>query len=111
MASPNHAWWDGMYLVGRNFYSRFVPEARAAAGAESMTIVDARLDAGSHHDWLNGTDRPNPILGYVPPPPAPDAAPAEAAAGGAGPAPAAGSGDLAGGQAPASSTAEAGDGD
>ena len=26
MASPNHAWWEGMYLVGRNFYGRFLPQ-------------------------------------------------------------------------------------
>ena len=25
MASPNHAWWEGMYVVGRNFYARFLP--------------------------------------------------------------------------------------
>jgi hypothetical protein len=68
MASPNHAWWEGMYLVGRNFYSRFLPEARAVAGAEASAIVDARLQQGRHHAWLADTEKANPILGYLPAP-------------------------------------------
>ncbi len=42
MASPNHAWWEGMYLVGRNFYSRFLPEARAAAGERAAELVEVQ---------------------------------------------------------------------
>jgi hypothetical protein len=77
MASPNHAWWEGMYVVGRNFYSRFLPEARAVAGAQAAEIVDARIAAGEHHAWLRDSARHNPILGYEPPPePEPEAAPA-----------------------------------
>jgi hypothetical protein len=69
MASPNHAWWEGMYLVGRNFYSRFLPEARAIAGDQAAEIVDAVLGDSTHHGWLADTSASNPILGYVPPPP------------------------------------------
>jgi len=70
MASPNHAWWEGMYLVGRNFYSRFLPQARAVAGAQAAEIVDARLQDSEHHEWLAAPMQHNPILGYTPPPPA-----------------------------------------
>ena len=66
MASPNHAWWDGMYLVGRNFYSRFLPEARRVAGAQSAPIVDALLNESEHHAWLARPEDSNPILGYRP---------------------------------------------
>jgi len=69
MASPNHAWWEGMYLVGRNFYSRFLPEARAVAGDQAAAIVDARLENSEHHAWLADPSAHNPILGYEPPPP------------------------------------------
>jgi len=68
MASPNHAWWDGMYLVGRNFYSRFLPEARAIAGDRAAELVDAHLETGGHHRWLDDPRQANPILGYVPSP-------------------------------------------
>ena len=62
MASPNHTWWEGMYLVGRNFYSRFLPQARAAAGDRSAALVDAQL-TGDHHQWLTDPAAGNPILG------------------------------------------------
>jgi len=69
MASPNHAWWEGMYLVGRNFYSRFLPEARALAGSRAGELVDSRLADGKHHAWLRNPRQPSPILGYAPPEP------------------------------------------
>ena len=75
MASPNHAWWEGMYLVGRNFYSRFLPEARAIAGERAAELVDARLADGGQHAWLSQPQQHNPILGYVPPAPALEPAP------------------------------------
>jgi hypothetical protein len=77
MASPNHAWWEGMYQVGRNFYSRFLPEARAVAGDDAPALVDALLGDDGRHAWLSRTDQSNPILGYVPPPP-PDPEPVPA---------------------------------
>ncbi len=67
MASPRHAWWEGMYLVGRNFYARFLPEARAAAGDRAADLVDAHL-AGEHHRWLREPDTASPILGLSPGP-------------------------------------------
>jgi hydroxylamine dehydrogenase len=66
MASPNHAWWEGMYLVGRNFYSRFLPEARAVAGDQAAELVDAHIDGAAGHAWLTAPQQGNPILGYMP---------------------------------------------
>ena len=87
MASPNHAWWEGMYLVGRNFYSRFLPEARAIAGERAAELVDGHIDGAAGHAWLAATEQANPILGWMPPAPesepepaAPDAADGDGAA-------------------------------
>jgi hydroxylamine dehydrogenase len=63
MASPNHAWWEGMYLVGRNFYGRFLPQVREAAGAEAQAIIDRHLTDEAGHGWLAHPDQVNPILG------------------------------------------------
>ncbi|WPL19312.1 Hydroxylamine oxidoreductase precursor [Thiorhodovibrio winogradskyi] len=68
MMSPNHAWWEGMYLVGRNFYSRFLPEARAVAGGAAAELVDSVLARSDHHRWQSSPDAANPILGWSPPP-------------------------------------------
>jgi hydroxylamine dehydrogenase len=76
MMSPNHAWWEGMYLVGRNFYSRFLPEARAAAGERAAELVDAHIDGAEGHAWLARSGVANPILGWMPPAPPPAEAPA-----------------------------------
>ncbi len=40
MMSPNHAWWEGMYVVGRNFYSRFLPQLREVAGADAEALIE-----------------------------------------------------------------------
>ncbi len=75
MASPNHAWWEGMYLVGRNFYSRFLPQVREVAGAgRGAELIARHLQDVAGHAWLQQPERGNPILGY--PPPAPAAVPA-----------------------------------
>ncbi len=63
MGSPNHAWWEGMYVVGRNFYSRFLPQVRAVAGDQADEILSTHLDQAVGHEWLSEPDRPNPILG------------------------------------------------
>jgi hydroxylamine dehydrogenase len=78
MMSPNHAWWEGMYLVGRNFYSRFLPEARAAAGERAAELVDVHIEGAAGHAWLARTGEASSILGWMPPapPPAPVAEPA-----------------------------------
>ncbi|MCG6861178.1 MAG: hypothetical protein LJE70_07880 [Chromatiaceae bacterium] len=64
MASPNHAWWEGMYLVGRNFYSRFLPQVRDVAGADAQDIIDRHVMAKERHQWLQNPNWPNPILGF-----------------------------------------------
>lgn len=64
MMSPNHAWWEGMYLVGRNFYSRFLPEVRQVAGADAEEIIKRHLGGSGHHDWLDRPEAGNPILGF-----------------------------------------------
>ena len=64
MASPNHAWWEGMYLVSRNFYGKFLPEARQEAGAGAQAILDRHLTDASGHGWLAQPDWTNPILGF-----------------------------------------------
>ncbi|MBK1703820.1 hypothetical protein CKO40_04490 [Halochromatium glycolicum] len=79
MASANHAWWEGMYLVGRNFYSRFLPEARAVAGDQAAAIIDPVLAESGKHEWLDAPSQANPILGWMPPPaPAADPMPVPA---------------------------------
>jgi hydroxylamine dehydrogenase len=67
MASPNHAWWEGMYVVGRNFYSRFLPQVRQLAGAQAQELIERHLSAASGHEWLAQPQRTNPILGYPAP--------------------------------------------
>ncbi|MEN8176307.1 MAG: multiheme c-type cytochrome [Pseudomonadota bacterium] len=65
MASPNHAWWEGMYQVGRNFYSKFLPQVREVAGEEKGEALIARhLSESGHHAWLENPEKANPILGY-----------------------------------------------
>ncbi len=63
MGSPNHAWWEGMYVVGRNFYSRFLPQVKALAGDQAAEILSAHLDNAVGHDWLAEPNNHNPILG------------------------------------------------
>ncbi|WP_462328769.1 multiheme c-type cytochrome [Thiohalocapsa halophila] len=87
MMSPNHAWWEGMYVVGRNFYSRFLPEARAVAGEQAAALVDAHIDGADDHAWLANQGEGNPILGWMPPPPPEPAASADADAESTAPAP------------------------
>jgi hypothetical protein len=80
MMSPNHAWWEGMYMVGRNFYSRFLPEARAAAGDRVAKLVDAHIDGAEGHAWLARGGEGNPILGWMPPEPEPTPVPEQSPA-------------------------------
>jgi hypothetical protein len=67
MASPNHAWWEGMYQVGRNFYGRFLPQVRELAGQEQgKEIIGRHLADLQGHAWLQAPDKANPILGVGP---------------------------------------------
>ena len=64
MASPNHAWWEGLYEVARNFYSKFLPQARTIAGEEmSAQLVDAHIKDIEGHQWLQQPGLKSPILG------------------------------------------------
>ena len=57
---------EGMYVVGRNFYARFLPEARAVAGSRAAELVDGKIASNEAHAWLNRPDRASPILGFGP---------------------------------------------
>lgn len=63
MASPNHTWWEGMYMVGRNFYSRFLPQVREAAGVDAEAIIKRHLGTSEQHRWLQSPNAQSPILG------------------------------------------------
>ena len=60
MASPNHAWWEGMYLVARNFYSRFLPQVRELNGEE---LIEKHIGDSEQHAWLKSPELDSPILG------------------------------------------------
>ena len=65
MASPNHAWWEGLYLVSRNFYAKFLPQVRAVAGDEADALISRYVtDVKEHHGWLDNPQKGSPILGY-----------------------------------------------
>jgi hypothetical protein len=64
MASANHAWWEGMYLVGRNFYSRFLPQVREVAGSDAQALIDRHVANQDQHQWLRQPQQTNPILGF-----------------------------------------------
>jgi len=65
MASPNHTWWEGMYLVGRNFYTKFLPQVKEVAGKEAEQIIKKYVtDNEEHHGWLKQPNKLNPILGF-----------------------------------------------
>jgi hypothetical protein len=67
MASPNHTWWEGMYLVGRNFYSQFLPQVEQVAGKEiANELIQQYVKSSEHHQWLEEPQKSNPILGYDP---------------------------------------------
>ncbi|MCB1784798.1 MAG: hypothetical protein H6955_21280 [Chromatiaceae bacterium] len=63
MASPNHAWWEGMYVVGRNFYSRFLPQVREVAGDDADALIDRHIGSSAEHSWLKSPNKASPILG------------------------------------------------
>ena len=65
MMSPNLAWWEGMHLVGQNFYGEFLPQVRQLAGKEKAdALIEEHVTSLEHHSWLKNPDQPNPILGY-----------------------------------------------
>jgi len=63
MASPNHTWWEGMYLVTRNFYSKFLPQVLEVAGEEAgNAIIERHVKSREAHKWLSNPDRDEKIL-------------------------------------------------
>jgi hypothetical protein len=67
MASANHTWWEGMYLVGRNFYSHFLPQVEQVAGkAMADELIRQYVKSSEHHQWLDNPQKHNPILEYDP---------------------------------------------
>lgn len=65
MASPNHAWWEGIYLVGRNFYSKFLPQVREVAGETlAQALIEEHVQTVEGHTWLQQPELGNPILGF-----------------------------------------------
>ena len=65
MASPNHAWWEGIYQVGRNFYSKFLPQVREVAGEPlAQSLIEQHVQNVEGHQWLQQPGMANPILGY-----------------------------------------------
>lgn len=63
MASPNHAWWEGIYVVSRNFYGRFLPQVREVAGDAADALLDKYVHSQPPHAWMQSPGRPSPILG------------------------------------------------
>jgi hypothetical protein len=65
MMSPNLTWWEGMRLVGQNFYTEFLPAVRELAGKERAdALIEEHVTSLEHHEWLKDPSTPNPILGY-----------------------------------------------
>lgn len=62
MASANHTWWEGMYVVARNFYGKFLPQVRAIAGPDADALI-AQYVSGDGHQWLKHPEKGNPLLG------------------------------------------------
>lgn len=63
MGSPNHAWWEGMYQVGRNFYSKFLPQVREVAGETlSDALIEQHVKSVPGHQWLQNPGLGNPLL-------------------------------------------------
>jgi len=53
-----------MYLVGRNFYGKLLPQVREVAGSEADLIIERHVGAQDSHGWLKESDAANPILGF-----------------------------------------------
>jgi hypothetical protein len=63
MGSPNHAWWEGMYVVARNFYSRFLPQVRDVAGERGDAMIGQYVTSQDPHAWMHKPNAASPLLG------------------------------------------------
>ncbi|MET0026218.1 MAG: multiheme c-type cytochrome [Candidatus Thiodiazotropha sp.] len=65
MASANHTWWEGMYLVGRNFYARFIPQLKSVAGEDrAQALLELHVLNLPEHEWMKQPRVGSPILGF-----------------------------------------------
>jgi hypothetical protein len=63
MASANHTWWEGIYQVGKSFYSRFLPQLEKIAGKERANeLIQAHVRSTDHHRWVEHPQQSSPIL-------------------------------------------------
>jgi hypothetical protein len=52
MSGPDYAWWHGIYEVAKNFYTEFLPEAKAVAGPELYAELTKKyLEPDIRHQW------------------------------------------------------------
>jgi hypothetical protein len=52
-----------MYVVGRNFYGRFLPQLREVAGADAEALIESHIGSLEQHAWLKSPEKTSPILG------------------------------------------------
>lgn len=53
MMGPDYAWWHGIYDVARNFYFKFIPEARHYDDPDINAYIDNLLKSDPMHTWLS----------------------------------------------------------
>jgi hypothetical protein len=51
-----------MYLVGRNFYSKFLPGVREVAGDDAHELIERIVGGNPLHQWIQNPNLGNPIL-------------------------------------------------
>ena len=52
MMSPDYAWWNGIYEVGKSFYFKLLPEARKLKDPEVDALID-KIMSDPMHAWFN----------------------------------------------------------
>lgn len=52
MQGPDYTWWHGLYEVGKNFYTKFIPELEEAAGKKmAKQLLDKYVYSQEGHKW------------------------------------------------------------
>lgn len=52
MSGPDYAWWHGIYEVGKNFYTEFLPEVKQVAGPDLYNEITKKyLEPDPRHEW------------------------------------------------------------
>ncbi|MBW1880920.1 MAG: hypothetical protein JRJ84_21405, partial [Deltaproteobacteria bacterium] len=52
MMGPDYTWWHGIYEVGKHFYFKFLPAAKALGDPEIDAYIEALLQ-NPMHSWIN----------------------------------------------------------